>query len=75
MVFVICSSIFLFVFRMDKIWLFIIAGGKISILNLYEICQMLLETEEERDAERVRRLKLWFTSMKYYILLTICLAG
>lgn len=71
--FVICSSIFLFVFHMNKFWLFIIAGGKISILNLYEVCQMLLETEEERDAERVRRWKLWFKSMGYYILLMICL--
>lgn len=61
------------IINMDKVWLFIIAGGKISILNLYEVCQMLLETEEERDAERVRRWKLWFKSMGYYILLTICL--
>lgn len=73
--FVICSSIFLFVFHMDKFWLFILAGGKISILNLYEICQMLLETESEREMEQIRRLKLWIKSMGYYLLLTICLAG
>jgi len=73
--FVICSSIFLFVFHMNKFWLFILAGGKISILNLYEICQMLLETESEREMEQIRRLKLWIKSMGYYLLLTICLAG
>ena len=61
------------IIRVDNFWLFIIAGGKISILNLYEVCQMLLETEDERDAEQVRRWKLWFKSMGYYILLTICL--
>lgn len=60
---------------MNKFWLFILAGGKISILNLYEICQMLLETESEREMEQIRRLKLWIKSMGYYLLLTICLAG
>lgn len=73
LLFVAFAMILNIIIRVDNFWLFIIAGGKISILNLYEVCQMLLETEDERDAERVRRLKLWFKSMGYYILLTICL--
>ena len=73
--FTVVELLIIHIFKINSLWIFIIGAGKISVLNLYESCQMLLETEEERDHELIRRLKFWLKSVGYYILLIICLMG
>lgn len=72
-IFLFLGMIIFFGFKIDKVWLFILAGGKISILNLYEVCQMVFETEEERDMERIKRVKLYLKSLVIFIMLQIYL--
>ena len=72
-IFLFLGMIIFFGFKVDKIWLFILAGGKISILNLYEVCQMVFETEEERDLERIRRVKLYLKSLAIFFMLQVYL--
>lgn len=72
-VFLFLGMIIFFGFKIDKVWLFILAGCKLSILNLYEACQMVFETDDERDMKRVRRVKLYLKSMAIIIVLQMYL--
>lgn len=72
--FCIFGCMYLFVFRKDKLWLCLIAGMKICILNVYELSLWLLESENERIQEHDRRMNLYYKScgIDFLLLLGIC---
>lgn len=72
-IFLFFGMIIFFGLKIDKVWLFILAGSKISILNLYEACQMVFETDDERDMKRVRRVKLYLKSLVIFFMLEMYL--
>lgn len=70
----IIGFIYLFVLRKDKLWLCLLAGMKILILNMYEFSCALLESDEERRQEHSRRRELYYESclIDFLLLLGIC---
>lgn len=71
MIISIIGFIYLFIMGKDKLWLCLLAGMKILILNAYELALWLLETEEERSQEHSRRRKLYYKSCVIDVLLML----
>lgn len=67
----IVGFIYLFILRKDKLWLCLLAGMKILILNTYEFSLWVLETEKERRQEHSRRRKLYYNSCLIDVLLML----